>query len=135
MRPLKRIVVGPLCFLLALTAFALLPSPKTVILAFEYPTNQVSDSLTFYLYATNNVSVPLTNWPAVGSLSATNATTRIVSGTNWTYTITNVQAYEQTFYVVRASNALWGVASDFSGVAAEEPLPRSDVQISIKRGD
>jgi hypothetical protein len=111
-----------LILLLALSAAALIRAAiqpiGDVTLFFDYPTNQLSTNLTFRVYATTNLSFPLTNWTVIKTVVGTNTsvTVRVVPG--------------QNYFAMTASN-MW-LESDFSNVALTPPLPRSDVNLTIQ---
>ena len=103
----------------AVTALAVLPSGQVTI-AWFYPTNAVTPDLYFVITATNSFSGPLTNWPTVAVISATNSVASI-SGTNYLFTAPFQMQPGQMFFTGYASN-FWGMSSN-SNVAQTPSLP------------
>ena len=114
----------------ALVALAVLPSPRPTVIAWDYPTNDVKDDLTFYVFMSTNLAVPMSNWTAVATVVATN-TSRTLIGTNFTFEAPLNLQPAQSFFVAIASNQFWG-KSDFSSVASTPPVPRSDISLQIR---
>ena len=81
--------------LTALGAFAVIlpPSLQTVTVSWDYPAEQLGTDLTFKIYHTTDLSVPVTNWTVVANVMGTNLSTKLplVPGAH--------------FYTVTASNA------------------------------
>jgi len=101
-------------------------------LAWDYPTNAISDNLVFKLHYTTNLYQPLTNWGRI-FVSATNAialTNAAVAGTNYVFTNSLPVEPGAWFFIATATNE-WG-ESDPSNVAATPPLPRK-TQLGIVR--
>lgn len=108
--------------LLLLAAGSSVPTgPTPITLAWNYPTNELSTNLTFRLYHSTNITVPLTNWTVITNIAGTNTSVSlpVLPGAH--------------FFALTASN-FWG-ESDFSNVASTPPAPRSDVNLSISRGE
>lgn len=113
-------LIALLFLLLPLGAKAAVPTtPQLVILAWDYPTNELRAELSFKLYTSTNLAVPMTNWLVLTNVAGTNlaAAVRIEPG--------------EHFFTLTASN-FWG-ESDFSNVASVPPLPKSGA-ITIRRG-
>jgi hypothetical protein len=98
---------------LVLMAAAAWASPlrTSVILAWNYPTNELSTNLVFKIYASPDSAVPLTNWTLLMTVTGTNLQATVsLNPTNM-------------FFFVTASN-LWG-ESDPSNVVSAPAPPRS----------
>lgn len=78
-----------------------------------YPKNELTTNISFNVYSTTNVILPLPLWPMVTNVSGlrTNVAIPIQAGI--------------TFYYVTATNRM-GESSPFSNVVSEQ-VPRSDV--------
>ena len=117
----KRLMLAAAAMLAAMFSLAVVLPPGTlrtsVTLAWNYPTNQLSTNLTFKIYSSTNLTLPVTNWPLVQTVAGTNlSVTMPIDG-------------QQRWYVMTSSN--WWGESSFSNVAGTEPLPRSDVDLGI----
>lgn len=112
----------PLTLLALLCCVCLFAAPgqlrDSITLEWEYPPEELTTNLTFYVYASTNLSTPLTNWPKVAT----------VSGTNLSVVIPMTA---QARYFVMTSSNLWGEAN-FSAVASAPPAPRSDVKLKLR---
>lgn len=110
--------VGWLFPVLLLTAAV--PSPQNIILAWDtYPAAELTPDLTFKLYTSTDISVPLANWTVI----------RTVPGTNTQVTISVIPGRQ--FFYLTASN-FWG-ESDPSGVLGLPPAPRQGV-LTVRKG-
>ena len=107
--------------LLALIASSvLLPAQidGRVTLQWDYPLDEL-DGVTFTVYHTTNAAAPVSDWAPIASITATNRIPlTVIPGRN--------------FFACTASN-FWGESVP-SNVAATPPLPRSDINLSIRRG-
>lgn|SRR3990167_7444759 len=112
---LLSIILG--CLLAALAAT---PPSGRVILAWDYPTNELGTNLTFRLYGSSNITTPLTNWTVLTN----------VVGTNLSVT---VQIQPGVYFFALTASNFW-MESDFSNVASTPALPRSDSKLGITRG-
>jgi hypothetical protein len=102
--------------LLLLTARAQATTNQLVTLEWDYPPAELNQ-VTFTVYHSTDLSIPVKQWQPIGSLSGTNrVAVSIVPGVN--------------YFTVSASN-FW--AEVFSNVASTPPLPRSDVNLRVKR--
>jgi hypothetical protein len=114
-----------LIFILLLgCAAALAGTTNTLRLAWDYPTNAVTDDLGFVLRQSTTLSLPLINWTNTATLSATNLigmTNATVASTNYVFVSVITNTPGQMFYYAAATN-MWG-ESDPSNVAASPPLP------------
>jgi hypothetical protein len=112
-----------LCLVITLAAqlsFAETNAPtRNIVLVWDYPLNELSTNLSFYVFHSTNSADPLPTWTVLTNFPGTNLQIQfpIQPGIN--------------YFTMRASN-LWG-NSDFSEVAATPPLPRSDVKLKILR--
>lgn len=111
-------------------AAALAGNTNSLHLAWDHPTNAISDDLQFIVYQSSVVSAPLTNWSAAYVLTATNLS-KTLSGTNWTYTATLTNSPGVYFWYATATNA-WG-ESDPSGEVASPPPVTSGKNLRISR--
>jgi hypothetical protein len=102
-----------LVLVLALLAlgFSAQPLRNSVTFAWSYPTNELSTNLTFKLYASPDVTVPLTNWAVLTN----------VVGTNLQVTVP--LAATNLFFFLTASN-YWGEGNP-SGVVSTPAPPRN----------
>lgn len=121
------------------SAFTLPQQPKPVILEFDYPTNELSTNFTFYVLGTNTLTLPLSNWPVVATIYATNWFSNSfwiapISGTNYTLSCTQMISPQAFFWTIQTSNDFWGLAPDFSNIAGVPAAPRNDVNLRPKRG-
>jgi len=73
---------------------------KTVTLTWDYPESELNTDLTFKIYNTTNVSLPITNWEVLHVIG-TQCWTRFPAGS------------DARFFVITASNAFG--ESDFGG--------------------
>jgi len=112
----------PLTLLLLISCVCLIAAPgqlrDSITIEWEYPPEELSTNLTFYVYSSTNVSTPLTNWPRLAT----------VTGTNLSVT---VPMTAQARYFVMTSSNYWGQAA-FSAVASTPPAPRSDVKLKLR---
>jgi hypothetical protein len=90
-----------------------------ITLIWDYPAAEMETNLTFLVFHSTSITVPLTNW-----LVLTN-----VVGTNLSVKLTVIPG--KNFFVMKATN-FWA-ASDFSDVASTPALPRSDMKIKVTR--
>jgi len=105
----------------AVAIAASLPSgPTPITLAWDYPAADLSTGLVFRVYHTTTITTPVANWAVITN----------VAGTNLSVTLTVTPGAR--FYVVTASN-FWG-ESDPSNVASTPELPRSDVNLRLRKG-
>ncbi len=84
-----------------------------VRLEWDYPSNHLSTSLTFYIFGSTNMSIPMTNWPMLTNVVGTNTSVRFT-----------VAPIGEWYFVATASN-FW--MSDFSNVVDAPPLPTNAV--------
>lgn len=106
-----------LAILLASIAFAFAGVKTNVTLVWDYPATELNTNLTFKLYSSTNITVPLTNWPVA---------------TNVPGTITNVTLPIQpgmTFYFVTASNE-FGESDPSNTVTGQVARSGSKVKIT-----
>lgn len=111
-------------FLLGLlvSAFTGQPPNQHFSLAWDYPTNSVSDDLQFNMYCAVDASLPLTDWTIYSSGSYTQYWTGTVSGTNYTYALSNnVPAMRSLVFFVTASN-MWGESMPSNTVTSSPSL-------------
>ena len=102
-----------------LAANSIPTGPTSITLAWNYPANQLSTGLVFRVYSSLDITTPLQNWTVLTN----------VVGTNLFVTL-SVQPGAR-YFSLTASN-LWG-ESDFSNVASTPAVPRSDVDLSVRR--
>ena len=114
--------------LVVICANAVTPVQRTnVTLICNYPVEELVSNLWFKVYASTNISTPVSNWPVVAVISSTNAT---ISGTNVSFKAPLV-GIVQTFYAVSASNSWWQADGDFSNVALTPPIPRDIISLRL----
>jgi hypothetical protein len=109
-------------------SIASVPPSGQVMLCWSYPSNQLSDDMSFVIEATNNFgSLP---WTSVANPPAYNCLTRF-DGTNyWFATLFQIQP-GQMFFTCYASN-FWGLSTT-SNVASTPYLPVLVAPLSITR--
>lgn len=120
-----------------LTAAPALPPTNDVpvILAFDYPTNDLPAVYAFRIYASTNLSLPVSQWPLLTNCWLTNLVITNRSSdasTNVGLQISLPVQPGARWFVVTASN-FWG-ESPFSNVTAAPALPRGDVVLRLWRG-
>ena len=93
---------------------------RTVTFAWDYPTNELSPSLTFILYSAADLSLSATNW-----VSLTNTV-----GTNLTLTISITPGLR--FFYLTASN-FWGESLP-SQMAVTPATAKTTTNLTIRRG-
>lgn len=104
-----------------LIAFALLALPLSAQLksnlnfTVTYPVS--ATGVTFYVYGSTNVAVPVDQWPMLYTATTTNFIRPCQLGPTW-------------FFSAKASNEIG--LSDFSMVAPVQAGPRSDSSLSAK---
>ena len=110
-----------LILLLFSTQLLAAPPSGNVTLLWDYPLAERTPDISFKLYHSTNITIPLTNWVCITNVAstATNINVKVTPGVN--------------FFTLTASN-FWG-ESDFSNVAATPAMPRSNINITIKRTD
>ena len=120
----------------ACAAPALAPTnPVPVVLAFDYPTNDLPNVRSFRVYGSTNLSAPTVNWQELTNCWATNLVTTNLSSTASPNAALHVSVTVQPgtrFFVVTSSN-FWG-ESPFSNIAATPPLPSGDINLNAQRG-
>lgn len=87
-----------------------------VTLAWDYPTNELA-GVTFRVKWSNDITIPMTNWVTIATLTNTMAKVDLPRGVN--------------FLTCTASN-FWG-ESAFSNVASTPPVVRTNVVFTITR--
>jgi hypothetical protein len=107
--------------LVTASALAWTPPDGRLTLEWDYPEQERSTNLTFYVYSTTNVFAPMTNWAVLTNVVGTNLSVRLQIDPG------------QRFFVMTASN-FWG-ESDFSEVASTPPLPRSNANLKLRRAE
>lgn len=133
---MKRILA--LIAAVSLSAFALiLPNPAPLKLTWDYPTNAFTPDLTFNLYSHTNPAIPLSNWVKVAMFSATNWHSNSVpiapvTGTNFSFTVTNMVMPGAQFYYVTVSN-FWGESTN-TNILGLPPLPAQGENLRAARG-
>lgn len=103
----------------AVFVLAWTPPDGLVTLEWDYPEAERSTNLTFYVFTSTNVAVPLTNWTALTNVVGTNLSVQLQIDPG------------QRYFVMTASN-FWG-QSDFSEVASTPSLPRRDMKLKLSR--
>ena len=108
--------IAVLCLLLAVNAAA--PS-GLVTLSWDYPAYELSDKLTFKVYSSATMVLPLESWPVLTNVSGTNLSVKlqILPG--------------QRFFYMTASN-FWGESGP-SNLIGTPPLPRDMTNLTISR--
>ena len=112
----------PLLLLVLLTI--VLPSPTraadaTITLAWDYPTNELSMTLTFKLYHSETLTLPAAQWTVLTNIPGTSLQ------------VTVPVTISQHYFYLTASN--WWGESDPSNVASTPAPPRSG-RLTIHRG-
>lgn len=106
--------------------------PRT--LAWDYPETNDLNLLSFNLYTTTNVTLPLTAWQKMTNVAATNLTLKQTIGatgpTN-TFYFQFLQVPQLQFFVVTASNSFYGGESVFSNVT-NTPTPPFSSRLNIQ---
>ena len=99
-------------------------------LAWQYPSNSVTDDLSFIIRQGTNASQSWTNWPVVTNRPATNC-----QSSRGNFTNQLAVAPGRWFWVVQASN-FWGGYGQLSltsNIALTPPLPSQPISNSISR--
>lgn len=84
--------------------------------------------ITFNVYTSAVVTVPLTQWNLMTNIAATNILTKSSNGTNY-YAWQFDQIPQNQFFVVRTYSLFYGQESDFSNVT-NTPAPPSSPRVS-----
>ena len=121
--------------LVALTA-PIAPVPVTVVLLFDYPTNEVDTNIVFILHGTTNATTPIQQWPVDATLSVapfwSNGVVNVpIQGDHFVFSVSQPTLPGIKFWYVTASN-FWGESFP-SNVLAMPPAPRSDVNLRAIR--
>lgn len=111
-----KIITGVL--LLFITCLAWAAFNTKIKLEWDYPPNELP-GITFNIYYSTNLAVPLSNW------------TRITNVVGVTNVILPLIPTGQHYYYATASNAVYG-ESDPSNVATTGPAPRSGATLNMK---
>lgn len=107
------------------------PSTNTITLAWDYPSNSISDDLSFVITATNQLSESLSNWIVAASVSATNSImTNSFDGTNFSFKATFMMNPDKMFFTAYASN-FWGMSTN-SNILKLPPTP-IPIYLDVKR--
>lgn len=99
-------------------------------LGWEY-TNTVSSDLSFRIYSTTNVALPLTSWPLFTNLYSTNLTIKTIGITN-SISFFFQQIPQQQYFAVKTYSAFYNLESDFSNVTNTPAPPISSQNLSIR---
>jgi hypothetical protein len=99
---------------------AVTPSGK-VTLAWDYPASELSTNLTFRVYSSATMQLPITAWPVLTNVVGTNLSVQVTV------------APGQRFFFLTASN-FWGESGP-SNLANTPPLPRDMTNLTINRTD
>jgi len=120
---------------ICLLAVALCASAATnsLRLAWDYPTNAISDDLYFKLYYSPTVDLPMSNWNYT-TFSATNLiaiTNAGIVGTNYAFTnpIAAMNLSPSKWFFRATATNLWG-ESDFTNTVAS-PVPPIEIKLGI----
>ena len=89
---MRNLLFISLFLLVGLVAFS---APKDAHFAWDYPTNELTADLVFKLYSTDDLALPMSQWPVKV----------VVPGTNTTATVPMTNGWQ--FFYVTASNE-WG---------------------------
>lgn len=114
---MKKYILSALIALCSLTSFSAIDG--VITLAWDYPAAEIS-SVTFTIYKADSIPVVgPPNWqPFASVVGRTSLTTTVVPGPN--------------FFICTAKN-FWG-EGDPSNVASTPALPRSDINLGIRKG-
>lgn len=99
--------------ILFLTLTSLLAYDGRVTLVWNYPEEELSPNLSFIVYHTTNITLPLESWPVLTN----------VIGTQRSVDLTITPG--KNFFVMKASN-FWGESSPFSNIASTPDIPRGE---------
>lgn len=111
----------------------LLPQPR--ILAWDYPSTNDLPMLSFNVYTSTNVTLPVSSWTRMTNIPATNLTLKVATGTNGvtvnSFYFNFFQVPQFQFFVVTASNSFYAGESDFSNVTniPAPPVPSQKFRI------
>ena len=97
-----------------------LPTPPpagNVTLSWDYPAAELSTNLTFKVYGSSDITVPMTSWTVLTNMVGTN-------------TSVSLKITPGAFFFVMTSSNRWG-ESPFSNVASTPPLPRASTNLNI----
>lgn len=99
-------------------------------LAWQYPSNSVTDDLSFIIRQGTNASQSWTNWPVVTNRLATNCQSGLGTFTNQLPVVPG-----RWFWVVQATNwwGTYGMLSLTSNIASTPPVPVPVISNSISR--
>jgi hypothetical protein len=110
----------PLIFLFTLAAIGAPPGVMrtNLTLRWDYPANELSTNLTFKIYSTTNLSLPVTNWPVFVT----------VVGTNLSHPVP-VEDFKR-FFSMTASNLIG--EGNFSMVVEKPAPPRDQIPLGLQ---
>lgn len=103
--------------------------PQNRGLGWEY-TNTVSSDISFRIYSTTNLALPLTSWSLFTNIYLTNLTMKTVGTTN-SFSFFFQQIPQQQYFAVRTYSAFYNLESDFSNVTNTPAPPISSQNLSI----
>jgi len=78
-RKIRGLIVAFALIASVATAVVLPPTP-TVTLSWDYPADQLGTNLTFKVYHTTDISLPMENWTVMTNVVGTNLSTKIPMG-------------------------------------------------------
>ncbi len=104
------------------------PFRTTVVLQWDYPVADYTPDMVFKIYATDDLSIPMTNWVVVTNVAGT--TNYLPTDTIVTNQVELPITAPIQFYTATASN--WWGESDFSNNTNLPPQPRSDTKLKIQ---
>jgi hypothetical protein len=109
--------------LMFMASVALSAQPVALAFSWDDPGPQYSN-LVYKLYSSTNLSVPMTNWTS-------QILTNVVKLPNNRLASTNFFPYDNWFFAMTWTNAMWHTSSFFSNVAVPDRLPPTNQQFNL----